>query len=669
MKPKPFHLASLMLAILFLILSVGKSRAEMLPDAQVAMKKGVIAAKQQDYLLAIRYFQDARKIAPDAPEIYYNLGLAESKIPGRELRAICWFEAYLAATMNAPNAAAVKDQIDMLEVKSQSNISHLIQSVQDAAIEIPIETEGRTIPYTYKRNGGLSVVAQLWEATGDFSAAKKAIGLMPPTGYDVGVKESAEKNFAKEQMQPRPDFYNEYDKAKVRDFVGAQKSAYLVSIVKAQAKAGDITGALKTADLIPEDKASIEHGEKCEAQVAIAEAQVKAGDIAGAQKTLAAAQQNADSMTKDYHYYHSAERAIAGVQVKAGDIAGAQKTADFIQDPLYKSFVLEDIAHAQAKAGDIAGAQKTAGLVPEKDRIVRAVAAIAQGQAEAGDITGALKTADSIQDELFNGVALSSIAAVQAKAGDIVGGLKTAGSIQYAGCKSDALVAIAKAQAKAGDIVGALKTAGSIQDADRKSDALVAIAEAKMTARDIAGALNTLEAAQKAAVFISVDWVKARVGKEIAEAQAKAGDITSAQKTAYLIPVGNFADYRGDAQKVIAEVQAQAQIKAEVPANAANAPSEISHLATTSIPTTVDPVVSASEWIRMLEGNNSGHGELSDPVYLNFANYLKSIPSDGPGKYFKALSDAAFKMVDWQNDIDRMVKKQAMQRALLQAQP
>jgi len=82
------------------------------PDAQEAMKNGIIAAKQQDYLLAARYFQDARKIAPDSPEIFFNLGLAESKIPGRELRAIAWFGAYLASTTNAPNAAAVKDQID-----------------------------------------------------------------------------------------------------------------------------------------------------------------------------------------------------------------------------------------------------------------------------------------------------------------------------------------------------------------------------------------------------------------------------------------------------------------------------------------------------------------------------------------------------------------------------
>src|ERR1700680_2759880 len=104
--------------------------ATLAPEAQAAVDKGVWAAKQQDFLLAIRCFQDARKVAPQAPEVFYDLGLAESKIPGRELRAIAWFGAYLATTPNAPNAVAVKEQIDILDVKSQSNIDRLLKTVE-----------------------------------------------------------------------------------------------------------------------------------------------------------------------------------------------------------------------------------------------------------------------------------------------------------------------------------------------------------------------------------------------------------------------------------------------------------------------------------------------------------------------------------------------------------
>lgn len=77
------------------------------------------------YLLAVRFFEEARKLAPEAPVIYLNLGLAESRIPGRELRAIAWFGAYLAANPTAPNAAAVKEQIAVLDVKTKATFPAL----------------------------------------------------------------------------------------------------------------------------------------------------------------------------------------------------------------------------------------------------------------------------------------------------------------------------------------------------------------------------------------------------------------------------------------------------------------------------------------------------------------------------------------------------------------
>lgn len=107
------------------------------PAAQEAVDKGIIAAKLPDYLLAIRYFEEARKIAPEAPVIYLNLGLAESKIPGRELRAMAWLGAYLSAYPDAPNAAAVKEQIAVLSVGNQSNVLRFFKTVQDAANALP----------------------------------------------------------------------------------------------------------------------------------------------------------------------------------------------------------------------------------------------------------------------------------------------------------------------------------------------------------------------------------------------------------------------------------------------------------------------------------------------------------------------------------------------------
>jgi hypothetical protein len=90
--------------ILFLVLAPfagwaqGTVPAPLPPAAQVAFDKGITAAKEGGYVLAIRYLQEARKLAPQAPQIFRSLGAVEAKIPGRELRAIAWYSAYLAAS-------------------------------------------------------------------------------------------------------------------------------------------------------------------------------------------------------------------------------------------------------------------------------------------------------------------------------------------------------------------------------------------------------------------------------------------------------------------------------------------------------------------------------------------------------------------------------------------
>jgi tetratricopeptide (TPR) repeat protein len=305
------------LCAVILLVSAAGSRAELAPDAQQAISKGIIAARQQDYLLAIRYFQDARKIAPDAPEIYYDLGLAASKIPGRELRAIAWFGAYLAANPSAPNAAAVKGEIDTLDVRGQSNVSRLIKSVQDAASQARDDQEAY-----------LGQVAGLWAEAGDMAAATKTI----------------------DRIQ-----------------VASRKSGARASIAEGQTEAGDFAGALKTAEQIQEPDT------KSGTLVTIALAQNRAHDVAGAVATLALARKAADQI-KDAQVRHGRLESIAHEQADFDDIAGAQNTVAAVGSPLknwpddsyYIDLARQRIVLAQLRAGDIAGAQKTAGLIPAK---------------------------------------------------------------------------------------------------------------------------------------------------------------------------------------------------------------------------------------------------------------------------------------------------------------
>src|SRR5579864_4208945 len=76
----------------------GANEAVLPQVAQRAIEQGKSAASQKPpaWAVAVSYFDAARKAAPLSPQPLYFLGLAAAQMHGRELRAICWFEAYLA---------------------------------------------------------------------------------------------------------------------------------------------------------------------------------------------------------------------------------------------------------------------------------------------------------------------------------------------------------------------------------------------------------------------------------------------------------------------------------------------------------------------------------------------------------------------------------------------
>jgi hypothetical protein len=98
--------------------------------AKEPLQKGLAAAQQQDWKLAIRYFLEAQKADPDAPQIWFNLGLASSKLPGYELRALAWFRAYLLAVPDASNADPIRQQIATLEVAFESRMNKIIEALE-----------------------------------------------------------------------------------------------------------------------------------------------------------------------------------------------------------------------------------------------------------------------------------------------------------------------------------------------------------------------------------------------------------------------------------------------------------------------------------------------------------------------------------------------------------
>ncbi len=156
--------------------------------SQAAMERAIAAARQQDYKLAYRYFLEAQKADPDAPQVWFNLGLAASRIPGYEFRAIAWFKAYLLANPSAENAAAINSQVAQLEVALESRLTKVVDAIEPIAKTvvdhevvvnvwsskpIPNTPENRKMLRmpTYMEIGGLLAAMHLY--LGDKDAAEK----------------------------------------------------------------------------------------------------------------------------------------------------------------------------------------------------------------------------------------------------------------------------------------------------------------------------------------------------------------------------------------------------------------------------------------------------------------------------------------------------------------
>jgi len=86
---------------------------------QTAMEMAKVPA---DYELAIEEFKKAQLLAPNWPDVYYNLGVAQEKA-GQFKAAAQSLKRYLQLAPKAPNAASVKDLITRLEFKAEQMIT------------------------------------------------------------------------------------------------------------------------------------------------------------------------------------------------------------------------------------------------------------------------------------------------------------------------------------------------------------------------------------------------------------------------------------------------------------------------------------------------------------------------------------------------------------------
>lgn len=111
-------------------LALGGSVAAQAPDAaspgQDAFSQGLAAAAAQQYPLALEYFTAAQKAEPNRSDVWFNLGLASSKIPGHEFRALGFLQAYLLEVPNSPKRPAIEQLMKQLGIPIEAKLLALL---------------------------------------------------------------------------------------------------------------------------------------------------------------------------------------------------------------------------------------------------------------------------------------------------------------------------------------------------------------------------------------------------------------------------------------------------------------------------------------------------------------------------------------------------------------
>ena len=126
----------LALAFLLALMASVQVAGQLPPDAQKAYDRGLIAASEEAWELAISSFSEAQMLAEKDPRILYSLGLAHAHAE-HNLAGAAWLRAYLAAVPKAENADAVRSETARLELADQENQKKIFAASHAAANQIP----------------------------------------------------------------------------------------------------------------------------------------------------------------------------------------------------------------------------------------------------------------------------------------------------------------------------------------------------------------------------------------------------------------------------------------------------------------------------------------------------------------------------------------------------
>jgi tetratricopeptide (TPR) repeat protein len=285
-----------------------------------------------------------------------------------------------------------------------------------------------------------------------------------------------------------------------------RKGTTLMFIAEAQAGAGEVEAALKTAEGIQTE------GINCKewALAHIASAQAKAKNVEGALKTIESIPDSGKSL---------ALMLVASCLAGAGDFKQALTLVREMQDESYKVEALTKIAEAQFLAGErdaaknvIDSARKIAdGMEDSKpdvntSRKASAQMLVALAQIASGDEKAGLKRAGDFKGSRHRDVIWADVAIRRAKAGKVKEASQALGDIQDGVQKAAVLRAVAAAQARAGDFKASRKTTDAIEFVREKAEALLDMAAVRLATGDQAAAADLYREAIQALKTLDILW-------------------------------------------------------------------------------------------------------------------------------------------------------------------
>jgi len=121
---------------LLIVLAAATAHAQQtnLPAGEY-FRRGMEAAARNDFETAAIEFDHARRADPANMQALFNTALADAQVPGMELFALGWLEAYLEANPDIPDREHIRGQIASLQQRVLSQLRTMADAAEHSASE------------------------------------------------------------------------------------------------------------------------------------------------------------------------------------------------------------------------------------------------------------------------------------------------------------------------------------------------------------------------------------------------------------------------------------------------------------------------------------------------------------------------------------------------------